>query len=162
MVVDTIVDTETGGEHINSVQSSLWMTSPNHEITEVVCYRGDWVCTLCRSDQDPVETYECENAQSCGGVKAPYTLSNKDQRVSCLVSVSHCCGLSQSASSLPYVWRGGVLSLYCQRNFACFPLQRCEKLALLLYCHPLSAPFHEPVSPLVSTTHECLQSASCD
>lgn len=55
------------------------------EITEVVCSRGDWVCTLCRSDQDPEEAYDCENTQSCGGVKAPYTLSMKDQRVSCQI-----------------------------------------------------------------------------
>lgn len=33
------------------------------------------------------------------------------------------------------------------------PVQRCEKLTLLLFCHTLSAPFHEPVSPLVSPTH---------
>lgn len=33
-----------------------------------------------------------------------------------------------------------------------FCLQRCEKLTLLLYCQILSAPFHEPVSPLVSPT----------
>lgn len=31
-------------------------------------------------------------------------------------------------------------------------IQRCEKLTLLLYSHTLSAPFHEPVSPLVSPT----------
>ncbi|KAM7397154.1 hypothetical protein PAMP_020148 [Pampus punctatissimus] len=41
---------------------------------------GDWVCTLCRTDHEPVEAYDCENTHSCGGVKAPYTLSNQDQR----------------------------------------------------------------------------------
>ncbi|XP_039664081.1 transcription intermediary factor 1-alpha-like [Perca fluviatilis] len=41
---------------------------------------GDWACTLCRTDQEPVETYDCENKPSCGGVKAPYTLCNQDQR----------------------------------------------------------------------------------
>lgn len=56
---------------------SLWITDK-----PVWSYRGDWVCTLCRSDQEPVETYECENMNSCGGVKAPYALSNQDQRVS--------------------------------------------------------------------------------
>ncbi|XP_026221198.1 tripartite motif-containing protein 66-like [Anabas testudineus] len=75
---------------------------------------GDWVCTLCRSDQDPEEAYDCENTQSCAGVKAPYTLSMKDQR-------------------------------------------RCEKLALLLYCHPLSAPFHEPVSPLARNYYQIIK-----
>ncbi|XP_037622848.1 uncharacterized protein LOC119486639 [Sebastes umbrosus] len=41
---------------------------------------GDWVCTLCRTDHEPVETYDCENKHSCGGVKAPYTMTNQDQR----------------------------------------------------------------------------------
>nr|XP_020449273.1 E3 ubiquitin-protein ligase TRIM33-like isoform X2 [Monopterus albus] len=75
---------------------------------------GDWVCTLCRSDQEPVETYDCENTQTCDGVKAPYTLSNQDQR-------------------------------------------RCEKLTLLLYCHLLSAPFHEPVSPLARNYYQIIK-----
>ncbi|XP_038563085.1 uncharacterized protein LOC119894418 isoform X2 [Micropterus salmoides] len=75
---------------------------------------GDWVCTLCRTDQEPVETYDCENMQSCGGVKAPYTLSNQDQR-------------------------------------------RCEKLTLLLYCHQLSAPFHEPVSPMARNYYQIIK-----
>ncbi|GLD61583.1 transcription intermediary factor 1-alpha-like protein [Lates japonicus] len=75
---------------------------------------GDWVCTLCRSDQDPVEAYDCENMQPCGGIKAPYTLSNQDQR-------------------------------------------RCEKLTLLLYCHLLSAPFHEPVSPLARNYYQIIK-----
>nr|XP_046251491.1 E3 ubiquitin-protein ligase TRIM33-like [Scatophagus argus] len=75
---------------------------------------GDWVCTLCRTDQEPVETYDCENMNSCGGVKAPYTLSNQDQR-------------------------------------------RCEKLTLLLYCHTLSAPFHEPVSPLARNYYQIIK-----
>ncbi|KAK2880463.1 transcription intermediary factor 1-alpha-like [Channa argus] len=75
---------------------------------------GDWVCTLCRSDQDPTETYDYENTQSCGRVKAPYTLSDQDQR-------------------------------------------RCEKLALLLYCYPLSAPFHEPVSPLARNYYQIIK-----
>ncbi|KAL7403231.1 hypothetical protein ABVT39_026600 [Epinephelus coioides] len=75
---------------------------------------GDWACTLCRSDQEPVETYECENKPSCGGVKAPYTLSNQDQR-------------------------------------------RCEKLTLLLYCHTLSAPFHEPVSVLARNYYQIIK-----
>ncbi|KAM8750583.1 uncharacterized protein AB9X84_012418 isoform 1-T2 [Acanthopagrus schlegelii] len=75
---------------------------------------GDWVCTLCRSDQEPVETYDCENMNSCGGVKAPYALSNQDQR-------------------------------------------RCEKLTLLLYSHTLSAPFHEPVSPLARNYYQIIK-----
>ncbi|KAI3371016.1 hypothetical protein L3Q82_023670, partial [Scortum barcoo] len=75
---------------------------------------GDWVCTLCRTDQEPTETYDCENMHSCGGVKAPYTLSNQDQR-------------------------------------------RCEKLTLLLYCHTLSAPFHEPVSPLARNYYQIVK-----
>ncbi|XP_033491766.2 uncharacterized protein LOC117262755 [Epinephelus lanceolatus] len=75
---------------------------------------GDWACTLCRSDQEPAETYDCENKPSCGGVKAPYTLSNQDQR-------------------------------------------RCEKLTLLLYCHTLSAPFHEPVSVLARNYYQIIK-----
>ncbi|XP_031721082.1 E3 ubiquitin-protein ligase TRIM33-like isoform X1 [Anarrhichthys ocellatus] len=75
---------------------------------------GDWVCTLCRTDQEPVATYDCENKHSCGGVKAPYTLSNQDQR-------------------------------------------RCEKLTLLLYCHTLSAPFHEPVSILARNYYQIIK-----
>ncbi|XP_023254687.1 tripartite motif-containing protein 66-like [Seriola lalandi dorsalis] len=51
---------------------------------------------------------------SCAGVKAPYTLSNQDQR-------------------------------------------RCEKLTLLLYCHLLSAPFHEPVSPLARNYYQIIK-----
>lgn len=55
-------------------------------ISFCVSVRGDWVCTLCRTDQDPVDAYECENVHSCRGAKAPYTLSNQEQRV------SRCCG----------------------------------------------------------------------
>ncbi|XP_049579696.1 tripartite motif-containing protein 66-like isoform X1 [Syngnathus scovelli] len=58
---------------------------------------GDWTCTLCRTDHDPVDNFCREE------VNVPYVLSHRDQR-------------------------------------------RCEKLTLLLYVHPLSAPFHEPVS----------------
>lgn len=54
---------------------------------------------------------------------------------------------NQCGSSAP-VFEGG--ENYNLSVFVCFPLQRCEKLTLLLYCHLLSAPFHEPVSPLVS------------
>ncbi|XP_068580252.1 tripartite motif-containing protein 66-like [Cebidichthys violaceus] len=75
---------------------------------------GDWVCTLCRTDREPVETYDCEKEHSCGGVNAPYTLSNQDQR-------------------------------------------RCEKLTLLLYCHTLSAPFHEPVSVLARNYYQIIK-----
>ncbi|CAK6954521.1 E3 ubiquitin-protein ligase TRIM33-like isoform X2 [Scomber scombrus] len=75
---------------------------------------GDWVCTLCRTDHEPVEAYDCENMHSCGGFKAPYTLSNQDQR-------------------------------------------RCEKLTLLLYCHLLSAPFHEPVSRLAQNYYQIIK-----
>ncbi|KAM9753662.1 uncharacterized protein ACNS7B_006881 [Menidia menidia] len=75
---------------------------------------GDWVCTLCRTDQDPVEGYDCESMHSCGGVKVPYTLSDQDQR-------------------------------------------RCEKLSLLLFCHALSAPFHEPVSPLARNYYQIIK-----
>ncbi|XP_042351978.1 tripartite motif-containing protein 66-like [Plectropomus leopardus] len=75
---------------------------------------GDWVCTLCRTDREPVETYACESKYSCGEVKAPYTLSNQDQR-------------------------------------------RCEKLTLLLYCHTLSAPFHEPVSVLARNYYQIIK-----
>ncbi|XP_051237793.1 E3 ubiquitin-protein ligase TRIM33-like isoform X3 [Dicentrarchus labrax] len=75
---------------------------------------GDWVCTLCRTYQEPIESYDCEDLHSCGGVKAPYTLSNQDQR-------------------------------------------RCEKLTLLLYCHALSAPFHEPVSPLARNYYQIIK-----
>ncbi|AWP07789.1 putative transcription intermediary factor 1-alpha-like [Scophthalmus maximus] len=75
---------------------------------------GDWVCTLCRSDQEPAEAYDCEDIHSCGGMTAPYTLSNQDQR-------------------------------------------RCEKLTLLLYCHLLSAPFHEPVSPLARNYYQIIK-----
>ncbi|KAM4734571.1 transcription intermediary factor 1-alpha-like [Anableps anableps] len=70
---------------------------------------GDWVCTLCRTDKDPVE-----NTHSCGGVRVPYTLSDQDQR-------------------------------------------RCEKLSLLLYCHPLSVPFHDPVSPLARNYYQIIK-----
>ncbi|KAM8891734.1 uncharacterized protein AB9W97_012118 isoform 2-T4 [Spinachia spinachia] len=41
---------------------------------------GDWACTLCRPDQEPVDTYECENEPSGGGVGAPYALSGRNQR----------------------------------------------------------------------------------
>ncbi|CAL8263829.1 unnamed protein product [Merluccius merluccius] len=41
---------------------------------------GDWLCTLCRSDQDPAEVYACESAPSSGDRRAPYTLSTRDQR----------------------------------------------------------------------------------
>ncbi|XP_060893124.1 transcription intermediary factor 1-alpha-like [Labrus mixtus] len=75
---------------------------------------GDWVCSLCRTDQDPEVTYDCEDTHSCGGVRAPYTLSNQDQR-------------------------------------------RCVKLTLLLYCHTLSAPFHEPVSPLARNYYQIIK-----
>uniref|UniRef100_H3D8A2 Bromo domain-containing protein n=1 Tax=Tetraodon nigroviridis TaxID=99883 RepID=H3D8A2_TETNG len=73
-----------------------------------------WVCTLCRTDQDPADAYECENVHSCRGAKAPYTLSNQEQR-------------------------------------------RCEKLALRLYSHALSAPFHEPVSPLAQNYYQIIR-----
>ncbi|XP_029910271.1 tripartite motif-containing protein 66-like isoform X2 [Myripristis murdjan] len=75
---------------------------------------GDWVCTLCRSDQEPVEAYDCESMNSSGAVKAPYTLSNQEQR-------------------------------------------RCEKLTLLLSCHMLSTPFHEPVSPLARNYYQIIK-----
>lgn len=47
-----------------------------------VSHRGDWMCSLCRTDQEPAGTYSYENLQACGGVTAPYTLSSQDQRVS--------------------------------------------------------------------------------
>ncbi|XP_034031333.1 transcription intermediary factor 1-alpha-like [Thalassophryne amazonica] len=75
---------------------------------------GDWVCTLCRTDQDPAEPYDCENIHHHGGVKAPYTLSHQDQR-------------------------------------------RCEKLTLLLLCHAVSSPFHEPVSPLAQNYYQIIK-----
>ncbi|XP_024866504.1 tripartite motif-containing protein 66 isoform X2 [Kryptolebias marmoratus] len=75
---------------------------------------GDWVCTMCRSDQEPAQAYACENMHSCGTVKVPYTLSDQDQR-------------------------------------------RCEKLTLLMYCHTLSAPFHEPVSPLARNYYQIIK-----
>ncbi|XP_055365377.1 tripartite motif-containing protein 66-like isoform X2 [Betta splendens] len=70
---------------------------------------GDWMCSLCRSDLEPVEAYDCEHT-----LKAPYTLPDRDQR-------------------------------------------RCEKLALMLFCHPLSAPFHEPVSPLARNYYQIIR-----
>ncbi|XP_028306468.1 tripartite motif-containing protein 66-like [Gouania willdenowi] len=78
------------------------------------CPTGDWVCTLCRTDQDPVEAYDCEKIPSCDGFKVPYTLCSQDQR-------------------------------------------RCEKLTLLLYCHVLSAPFHEPVSPWAQNYYQIIK-----
>ncbi|CAB1416561.1 unnamed protein product [Pleuronectes platessa] len=75
---------------------------------------GDWVCTLCRSDQQPVEGYDCETIHNSEGIKPPYRLSNQDQR-------------------------------------------RCEKLTLLLYCHLLSAPFHEPVSRLARNYYQIIK-----
>ncbi|XP_074533973.1 tripartite motif-containing protein 66-like [Halichoeres trimaculatus] len=69
---------------------------------------GDWVCSLCRTDQDTVETYDCD------GVRTPYTLCDEDQK-------------------------------------------RCEKLTLLLLCHTLSAPFHEPVSPLARNYYQIIK-----
>eukprot|EP00063_Salmo_salar_P050726 XP_014025561.1 PREDICTED: tripartite motif-containing protein 66-like [Salmo salar] len=44
---------------------------------------GDWVCTLCRSDQDPVVGYDCETIHPSTdhqGAGTPYTLSSLDQR----------------------------------------------------------------------------------
>ncbi|CAL8295281.1 unnamed protein product [Boreogadus saida] len=40
---------------------------------------GDWLCTLCRGEQDAAEGYACESAPS-GESRAPYTLSTRDQR----------------------------------------------------------------------------------
>ncbi|KAF7658222.1 hypothetical protein LDENG_00015740 [Lucifuga dentata] len=41
---------------------------------------GDWVCSLCRTEQDAAEAFDSENTHSCGEIKAPYSLSNLDQR----------------------------------------------------------------------------------
>ncbi|KAM9529497.1 uncharacterized protein ACWYII_041672 [Salvelinus alpinus] len=44
---------------------------------------GDWVCTLCRSDQDPGVGYDCETIHPSTdhqGAGTPYTLSSLDQR----------------------------------------------------------------------------------
>ncbi|RVE71283.1 hypothetical protein OJAV_G00050350 [Oryzias javanicus] len=71
---------------------------------------GDWVCTLCRTDQEPMEARGCEDTPP----SAPYTLSEHNQR-------------------------------------------RCEKLCLLLFCHELSAPFHEPVSPLAQNYYQIIK-----
>ncbi|XP_067902436.1 tripartite motif-containing protein 66 isoform X2 [Heterodontus francisci] len=35
--------------------------------------------------------------------------------------------------------------------------RKCEKLALQLYCHPLSLPFHEPVSPLARHYYQIIK-----
>ncbi|KAI9546453.1 hypothetical protein NQZ68_026674 [Dissostichus eleginoides] len=84
-------------------------------IPPLTCFPlGDWVCSLCRTEQDPEESYACEKQPSCGGVRAPYTLSPQDQR-------------------------------------------RCEKLTLLLHCHTLSAPFHEPVSTLARNYYQIIR-----
>ncbi|XP_034004994.1 E3 ubiquitin-protein ligase TRIM33-like [Trematomus bernacchii] len=84
-------------------------------IPPLTCFPlGDWVCSLCRTEQDPEESYACEKQPSCGGVRAPYTLSPQNQR-------------------------------------------RCEKLTLLLYCHTLSAPFHEPVSTLARNYYQIIR-----
>lgn len=37
-----------------------------------------------------------------------------------------------------------------------FCLQKCERLTLLILSNILSAPFHEPVSPLVRNKHSVL------
>ncbi|XP_068169874.1 transcription intermediary factor 1-alpha-like isoform X2 [Antennarius striatus] len=79
------------------------------------CPLGDWMCSLCRTDQEPSGAYSCEDPPSCGGVRAPpYTLSPQNQR-------------------------------------------RCEKLTLMLYCHALGAPFHDPVSPLARNYYQIIR-----
>ncbi|XP_077373273.1 uncharacterized protein LOC144016260 isoform X2 [Festucalex cinctus] len=70
--------------------------------------KGDWVCTLCRTDYDLAESFRRE------GVNVPYALSHRDQG-------------------------------------------RCEKLTLLLYVHPLSTPFHEPVSRLARNYYQVIK-----
>lgn len=36
----------------------------------------------------------------------------------------------------------------------CICLQKCEKLTMMILCNILSGPFHEPVSPLVSSKQD--------
>ncbi|KAJ3596532.1 hypothetical protein NHX12_002938 [Muraenolepis orangiensis] len=40
---------------------------------------GDWLCSLCRSSQDPAEVYACERVPSGGERRAPYSLSTRDR-----------------------------------------------------------------------------------
>lgn len=122
----------------------------DHQPAELLCcFRGDWACTLCRTDQDPLEVHDCENARSSGAAKVPYTLSNQDQRVSSFKTMI----LHRSWSTDQGLHNNNLLLMFGFSVFLLFcSLKRCEKLSLLLYCHPLSAPFHEPVSPLVSPT----------
>lgn len=103
--------------------------------------RGDWACTLCRTDRDPADAYERENVHSCRGARAPYTLSRQEQRVS---------SSSDSWTLFGFLSCSNPPALATLYRFRAFLVQRCENLALQLYSHALSAPFHEPVSPLVS------------
>ncbi|KAI4826303.1 hypothetical protein KUCAC02_021939 [Chaenocephalus aceratus] len=83
------------------------------KVFHLICHIPPLTC-FPQTEQDPEESYACEKQPSCGGVRAPYTLSPQDQR-------------------------------------------RCEKLTLLLYCHTLSAPFHEPVSTLARNYYQIIR-----
>ncbi|KAK1887926.1 Tripartite motif-containing protein 66 [Dissostichus eleginoides] len=83
------------------------------KVFHLICHIPPLTC-FPLTEQDPEESYACEKQPSCGGVRAPYTLSPQDQR-------------------------------------------RCEKLTLLLHCHTLSAPFHEPVSTLARNYYQIIR-----
>lgn len=99
------------------------------------------MCTLCRPDQGGAGTYDCERSHSLRGVRALYTLSHQEQRVSSSTRPDPTRHRPRARLGLP-VSQCLVLCVLC--------VQRCEKLALQLSSHRLSGPFQQPVSPLVS------------
>lgn len=50
-----------------------------------LCFRGEWVCTLCRNVEKPEVEYDCENTRygsTLMHARAPFGLDDYDQKVS--------------------------------------------------------------------------------
>lgn len=106
----------------------------------IILFRGDWVCSLCRNVVEPEVEYNCEDERT-PGEHATHGLSTCDKRV-CHLDSNDClffCFLNQDI----------IVILMILIDF----LQKCERLTLLILSNILSAPFHEPVSPLVRDHH---------
>ncbi|XP_045892981.1 tripartite motif-containing protein 66-like [Micropterus dolomieu] len=63
------------------------------------------------------------------------------------------CGAELTRS----LWRPTTVTAVSSYTLSNQDQRRCEKLTLLLYCHQLSAPFHEPVSPMARNYYQIIK-----
>lgn len=103
----------------------------------IVCLRGDFLCTFCRSITNPEIEYCDESARA----KENPSLGAEDQRVSKL----------KTSSEIFFLIFSDLIFIYLFILILC--LQKCERLLLYIFCHELSIGFRDPVPTSVSNSH---------